>query len=252
MSIVLACIDRSAYGPSVCDHAAWLAGSIDADILVLHVDEEAGGRKAASPSGKAADALVAAAVERLRDHGASRVEGQAVAGRFVEVASDLGAEIIVMGKRGAGSEGDPGGLGGQVERMIRATETTLCFTSKVHLPVHRTLALLDADMTHRRSVEVMQAHPGLRELEADLVVVADPEAAAPKLAWARANLPSLNDEAFAIAAHDIANGLAQYMSSHRVDLIMISRPVLFSDPELSLRRMESEGLWAWRTPVIVC
>ena len=185
MGIVLACIDGSAYGASVCDHAAWLAGSTDADILVLHVDEETSGRKAVSPGGKAAKALVATAVERLRDHGASRVDGHVVSGPFVEAASALGAEIIVMGKRGSGGEGDPGGLGRQVEGMIRATETTLCFTSKVHLPVHRALALLDADMSHRRSVEVMQAHPGLRELEADLVVVADPETAAPKLAWAR-------------------------------------------------------------------
>jgi nucleotide-binding universal stress UspA family protein len=252
MPTILACIDRSAYASSVCDHAAWLAAGIEAEVRILHVEQADAGALASPRPPERMDAHVAAAVQRLREDGVARVEGQVVAGGFVDVAVAQGADIIVMGKRGSGSEGDPGGLGSQVEGMIRATETSLCFTSKVHLPVHRALALLDADLSHRRSIEVMRAHPGLRDLESDLVVIADPEIAAPKLAWARANLPSSNDEAFALPARDIARGLASYMGNHRVDLILISRPVLFSEPSLSLRRMEAEGLWAWRTPVIVC
>ncbi|MGH6910357.1 MAG: universal stress protein [Phenylobacterium sp.] len=251
MPTVLACIDRSTYAASVCDHAAWLAGPINADLVVLHVEEHPDAPKSGLSGRDGAGAMVATAVDRLRDAGA-RVEGRIIAGRFPDVAAALGADLIVMGKRGSGTEGDPQGLGSRVEGMIRATEVTLCITSKVYLPVHRALALLDADPTHRRSVEVMRAHPGLRDLEADLVVIAEDAEAAPKLAWARANLPSGNDEAFALPARDVARGLAQYMSTHAVDLIMISRPVLFSDPTLSLSRMETEGLWAWRTPVIVC
>lgn len=36
---VLACIDGSAYANSVCDHAAWMAGRIEAAVEVLNVVE---------------------------------------------------------------------------------------------------------------------------------------------------------------------------------------------------------------------
>ena len=172
MPTVLACIDRSSYAASVCDHAAWLAGPINADLVVLHVEEHPVALHPGSGRRDGAEATVATAVERLRDAGA-HVEGRIIEGRFPDVAAALDADLIVMGKRGSGTEGDPQGLGSRVEAMIRATETPLCFTSKVYLPVHRALALLDADLAHRRSVEVMRAHPGLRDLESDLVVIAD-------------------------------------------------------------------------------
>jgi nucleotide-binding universal stress UspA family protein len=251
MKKVLACIDRSSYAPGVCDHAAWLADSIDATVLVLHV-EKAEPPQPLPAGWLAGDALVAEAVERLRDSGVVRVEGQTANGDLVETASAFGADFVVMGKRGSESQDDRQALGHFVEAMVRGVDTPVCVTSKVHLPVRRALALMDADLSHRRSIELMRAHPGLRDLESDLVVVADPAAAAPKLAWARANLPSSDDEAFALPASDLAAGLARYMLDHTVDLIMIARDVLLSEPTLSLQRMEAESLWAWRTPVLIC
>ena len=41
MSKILACIDASPYGASVCDHAAWAASLLDAEVDLLHVLDRA-------------------------------------------------------------------------------------------------------------------------------------------------------------------------------------------------------------------
>lgn len=41
MSHVIACIDGSAAADSICDHAAWAAGRLNAPLMLLHVLDEA-------------------------------------------------------------------------------------------------------------------------------------------------------------------------------------------------------------------
>jgi cation diffusion facilitator family transporter len=60
-----------------------------------------------------------------------------------------------------------------VDPMVRATMTPICLTSKVFLPIHRALILLDADMDHRTAVEFAAPHDRLDKIPKDVVVIDD-------------------------------------------------------------------------------
>jgi nucleotide-binding universal stress UspA family protein len=247
MSCVLACIDTSSYANSVCDHAAWFAGRIDAHIEILHVTE------GPSTGGRGVNDLVVGAVRRLRDEGAPAAEGREAAGSFVETAVGRGADLVVMGKRGASGERDRRALGSRVDAMIRAAAVPVCLTSKVFLPIARAVVLLDADMGHRTAVELVASHAGLHRLDIDLVIVArQGEDPSPKLQWARAMLAARDADIFSMRADGPDDAATKYMEQHGADLVVISRAVLLPDPTARLGRIEERGLWGSRTPVLVC
>lgn len=257
MPDVLACVDGSAYDGSVCDHAAWLASRMDAHVDILHVTGEPHPAARGGPAGSGANpdprAVERRARERLRDSGVAPRRSHVRRGDFSAVAAELGAGMYVMGKRGADSSHDRRHLGSNVERLIRLTEAPICLASLVFLPVNRALVLLDADMQHRASVEFVAGHPGLRSLNLDLVIVDAPgRDPGPKLHWARERLDSRAAEIFTVTAEGLTEGLVQHMESGRADLFLISRSVLLPAPEARLQRIEEGGLWAWRTPVVVC
>lgn len=252
MPEVLACIDRSAYSNSVCDHAAWFAGRLGATIRAVHVDEDrtAPGTGGGSPRARA---RLAHALDRLHGEGAAAATADEVAGGFAEYVAAQTANMIVMGKRGELSHAQRTDLGSSVEKVIRATATPVCLTSKIFLPITRALVLLDADTTHRRSVEFLASQDGLSDLDMDLVVVQGPgQDARSKLDWARASLPSQEAKAFVLEADGLDDATASYIERAAVDLVIVSRAVLLQDIQGQLQRIEERGVWGIRTPVLVC
>ncbi|WP_340645480.1 universal stress protein [Phenylobacterium sp.] len=252
MPDVLACIDRSAYSNSVCDHAAWFAGRLGATIRAIHVNE---GQASVAPADGSprAEARLQHALDRLHGEGALEATAEEARGQFIDYVSGQATNLIVMGKRGELSHGQRTTLGASVEKVIRATATPVCLTSKIFLPITRALVLLDADMDHRRSVEFLASHPGLADLDMDLVVVQGPDQdASEKLSWARASLLSKEAEAFVLEATDLDDATARYIERAAVDLVIVSRAVLLSDVQTQLQRIEARGVWGIRTPVLVC
>lgn len=248
MSDVLACIDRSVYSNSVCDHAAWFAGRLDATVRAVHVDDD---RAAHAPP--RAKARLDHALDRLHGEGALDATAAEVRGEFASYVAAQDADLIVMGKRGEHSHDERAPLGSSVETVIRATARPVCLTSKIFLPIARALVLLDADMSHRRSVEFLAAHPGLSDLDIDLVVIQPPgQDASEKLRWARASLPSEDAEAFILEAVGLDEATAQYIERAAVDLVIVSRAVLLHDVQAQLQQIEARGVWGIRTPVLVC
>lgn len=137
MPTVLACVDRSAYADSVCDHAGWFAGAMQADILLLNVrnGEEAPSR------------VMDRARTQVLEEGAEAVRTLSLEGRFAPLALEEAAraDIVVMGKRGVNTAGDRAVLGSNVHPLLRALDRPLCLVSKVYLPISRALVLLDSD-----------------------------------------------------------------------------------------------------------
>jgi nucleotide-binding universal stress UspA family protein len=253
MARVLACIDGSSYTNSVCDHAGWFASDPEIGVEVLHVVEPRGEEHAPSASPTSGDPLVASAVRRLREEGVGPVTSAAVAGDFVGVAVGRGAMVIVMGKRGASGDTERRRLGSSVDAMVRATHTPICLTSKLFLPIHRGLLLLDADLSHRSAVEFALAEPRLADLPIDVVVMAgadeDPGA---KVKWAQGALNTESADVFPLPAEGLDDAVTRYMESRAADLIVVSRTVIAPDPLARLGRIEDRGLWGARTPVLIC
>ncbi|OYX30835.1 MAG: hypothetical protein B7Y99_11255 [Caulobacterales bacterium 32-69-10] len=108
-------------------------------------------------------------------------------------------------------------------------------------------------MQHRRAVEFVASHPGLRGLDTDLIVAAAPgEPAAEKLAWARGELTADSAEVFAVEAEGLDEAVSLYRASRSADLIVVSRPVLLPSLRQRSRRIDENGMWGFRTPVLVC
>lgn len=239
-----ALIDRSSYALSVGEHGAWLAERIGAGLQLRHVRE-------AEEAVEAAKMLLAEAGERLTDQGAPAPQLSLVEGGVLAGAISAEANVLVLGKRGEGAGESRAALGRNVEPILRALDVPVCLAAQVFLPVHRVLAVTDADPAHRAVLDLLAAGRGLDNLDLDLVVVArtgeDPEA---KLSLARSVLDG-RTATFAIQAEGIGAAVWRYLEDRPADLIVISRAVLLGEGARSL--IASAGsLWSARASVLVC
>lgn len=193
-------------------------------------------------------------MSRLRDEGVGPVTSAHASGAFVHVAADWEADIIVMGKRGDTSEADRRRLGSNVGAMARATHRPLCLTSKVFLPIHRALLLLDADLSHRRAVQFATSQARLADLPMDALIMAGPDGgqSEAKLDWVRQALGAAAGELLCLEAKGLDHAVTHYMESRAADLIIVSRAVVAPDPAAGLGLIEERGLWGTRTPVLIC
>jgi hypothetical protein len=141
-SPILACIDRSKYRSSVCDHAAWFASKLGETIELLYV--RAPGDGEADAEGLEA---LGSACWRLQDVGAEPLELCSAEGDLPGVVQRLArrAELVVVGRRQAGSEADVGAVSAAVREVVAATSCAVCVVPKLFLPISRALVLADPD-----------------------------------------------------------------------------------------------------------
>lgn len=248
MATILTCLDGSAYVASVCDHAAWLAGGAGGTIDLLHCAES----QTASAEGAA---MLKDAAARIADQGGlvrrARLESEAFHEAARREATHGGA--MVIGKRGLSGQARHRGLGSNAAALLREATEPLLLVSSLYLPIHRGLVLIDADPNHRRTVEFVAAHPLLSALELDIVMMQpigmDPE---PKLTWARAKLGDGDADVFPMHHGSPDEAAARYMADHRVDVIVMSRQMLFTQALGLGLAWETRAVWSWRTPLFIC
>ena len=164
MSHVIACIDGSAAADSICDHATWAAGRLNAPLMLLHVLDEARYPGKNSPSETnlsgnlglgAREALLTelaeldakrnrlaleqgkvtleAARARVAADGAADPVLRQRHGNLVEALQSLDDEtrLLVIGKQGVkhgGASGPGGEVGDNVERVVRTIHKPVLIT----------------------------------------------------------------------------------------------------------------------------
>jgi nucleotide-binding universal stress UspA family protein len=122
--------DFSPAADRALDHAAELATELDASIAVVHAYEDPpGARFDSDPApGMRAHLEQAAAPIRTR-HPSLRVDCLVRRGapwdKLVNVASDLGAQMIVVGAGGERSSAEPSFLGSVVTRVAAASKRSV-------------------------------------------------------------------------------------------------------------------------------
>lgn len=261
MPRLLACVDNSSYANSVCDHAAWLAAGVEGEVQVLNVLEERLGERAQeadealvdTDARSRSDLLLDHAVWRLRDEGVSDLTRLQLTGDLVDAVARRNPDMVVMGKRGEGSESRRRRLGSSVDAMVRGTTAPICLTSKLFLPIRRGLILLDADPAHLQALDFLGAQARFRVLVMDVVVVCGPGAdPQPKLDKVRAALPDHTGDVFVLEADGLDAAAARYIESRAADVVVVSRPVISPNPQDRLLRIEEHGVWGLRTPVVIC
>jgi hypothetical protein len=166
---VLACIDGSDYLPSVCDHAAWLAGRCGGRIKVLSVEEPD-----AEPDlqGAGQSALLAEAAARIEESGAEVSASLIDRGLFAQEATRFSRpdDILVVGRRGLASDSQVGAVGASVTSLLEATDARLLICGRVFLAISRALILAPLG-TGGLYADFIAATPVLDGIDSDIAVV---------------------------------------------------------------------------------
>jgi nucleotide-binding universal stress UspA family protein len=205
MNRILACLDPSLYGASVCDHTAWAAQQLgNASVQLLHVLQ----REAPVPSGDRSGrlganssetllhelaeldarrarlaqqqgrALLEDAAARLRAAGVAQVDLVQRHGMLVDAVVELerDAAMVILGKRGMAAGMEAGHLGANLERVVRASSRPVLVANRAFQAMSRFVLAFDGGPAALRAVDYVAQGLLTRGLECHLVAVVPPGA----------------------------------------------------------------------------
>jgi nucleotide-binding universal stress UspA family protein len=193
MTHLLTCTDGSLYAPSVYQHSAWAAARMGSGVKVLHVlDPERGHAHGSDLSGAIGfnasaelteelvkfeeaqarmarlkgSAILADAAARLSAAGVAEVETLQRHGTLIDTLEELepAAEIVVIGKRGEHCDFAKGHLGGQLQRVIRASVRPVLVAARAFQPIERFLIAYDGGASALKAVDFVLSSPLLKGL----------------------------------------------------------------------------------------
>lgn len=199
MQHVLACIDASAYAPSVCDLAAWASKRLELPVELLHIvqrkDAVAARGDLSGAIGLGAKtalmeelvkleetdarlqvergrALLSVGEARLRDAGVTDIRVLHRHGGIVEtiLEHEADARLVVIGKRGASHEFASGHLGSKIERVVRASAKPVLVCSRVAEEPRNVVFAYDASPAADRALERLVNSPLFTRLPVHIVM----------------------------------------------------------------------------------
>lgn len=199
MTRIMGLIDGSIYAQSVCDHIGWIAQKSPASVELLHViarrDPAAqaqdlsgniglGARSAllaelaeldaqnAKVAQKRGRLLLDEAKARLEAAGLASVDTKLRNGELVDTIHEFetNVDLIVIGKRGEGSDSAKGHLGSNLERVVRSTHKPIVVTSRAFKPIARVLIAFDGGAMALKAVDQVARSPILAGLACKLVM----------------------------------------------------------------------------------
>lgn len=216
MTKILACIDASLYGQSVCDHAAWAAKRSAAGIELLHALDRTPDAVPTDLSGsiglgaksallrelteiderrgklrqERGHALLGEAAERVRAEGITDIVTRLRHSSLVEAVLDeeTDASLVVLGKRGEAADFARGHIGGSVEQVVRACHHPVLVASRNFKPVERVLVAYDGGASARKALDAVADEPLFAGLAVDVLMAGEVREADAHLDWARERL----------------------------------------------------------------
>lgn len=223
MGRIIACVDGSMYGASVCDHAAWASKRSNSAVEVIHVVErqfttlsysEFSGTIGFGAQDRLVEELIALdeqrnqlllqrgtalldeALAHLRLTGVEHVVSHCAHGSLVDSVTqrETDANLIVLGKRGEAADFDRLHLGGNVERVVRAARRPVLVASRAFKPISRLLVAFDGGSSSRKALECACSDPLLAGIERHVVMAAPASASTEgHIEWAREKLISTGE-----------------------------------------------------------
>ncbi len=179
MSKIVALVDGSVYSESVCDYAAWVATRKGVPVEVLHVLPRSvhaqnnlsgalglGARsklmeelseldeKSAKLNMQRGRAILEDAEARLRADGVADVVARMRNGDLIEElhASEVDADLVVVGKRGEDADFATMHVGSHIERAVRTSTRPVLVTSRAFAPVESFLIAFDGGASSIKAV----------------------------------------------------------------------------------------------------
>lgn len=251
MSKVLACIDGSVYGASVCDHAAWIATRLDAPVELLHVLHRAPEPGAQDMSGAiglgAAENLLldlsrldeergrlrmeqgrvilAEAEKRLHAAGIAEVTTRLRHGALVDNVQDLEEDcrLVVIGKRGEHADFASLHLGSSVEKVARASTLPVLVASRAFKPIEKLAIAFDGGASSRKALEFILANPQFSGFACHVVIAGPSDAKHAKhVEWVRGRLAEWGGTHVIESREGAADAvLSAYVKEANIDLLVM-------------------------------
>ncbi|WP_367717443.1 universal stress protein [Nitratireductor sp. GISD-1A_MAKvit] len=243
MSKITAFIDGSIYAQSVCEHAAWIAGRLEASVELLHV---LGRRETGSaPSDLSGNIALGARTSLLKElseldeqrarlamkrgrailedgeatvraAGIEAVSGRIRHGDVVETVAEVeeGSDLLVIGKRGEAADFAKLHLGSNLERVVRSSHRPVFVANRAFKPIDKVLVAYDGGASSMKAVDAMSRSPLFAGLSVKLLTVgSDTTEARNRLAEAEAVLRGGGIE----VASEVLPGQPETVISERVE-----------------------------------
>lgn len=250
MSHVIACIDGSAAADSICDHAAWAAGRLNAPLMLLHVLDEAQYPSETNLSGNLGLGAREALLTELADLDAKRnrlalEQGKATLeaarakvaadgvpdpvlrqrhGNLVEALKSLDDDtrLLVIGKQGVkhgGAEPSGGEVGDNVERVVRTIHKPVLITVGEFREPKSVMLAFDNSASTRTGVRLLADSPLFKGTPCHLVKVnGDDEG----LDWATQCLENSGHTVVTARLEgEVESALHRYQEEQSIDLIVM-------------------------------
>ncbi|NSX56851.1 universal stress protein [Parasulfitobacter algicola] len=199
MSKIVAFVDGSIYSQSVCDHAAWAAKRMSADVDVIHVlgRREAGPQDLSGNIGLGARTKLIEDLAKLDEERAilAQKRGRAILEDAEEIISKQGitvttklrngdlleelqglthdANLAIIGKRGEAADFAQMHLGSNLERVVRACTIPIMVTSRAFRPIDKFLIAFDGGTSALKAVDHVVRSEIFRDLQAQIITVGD-------------------------------------------------------------------------------
>ncbi len=248
---VLACIDGSNSTPAVCDYSAWASRQLQAPLTLLHVlDHEPspvqrnlsgniglGSRehllneladldeKRAKLMREQGSLLLEAAMDRVRQAGATEPASRQRHGTLVDTLAELEEDIrlLVIGRQGEIGDSLGDHIGTHLENVIRTMHRPVLVTAGEFRPPRSVMLAFDSGPSTRKGVEMIAGSPLFRGLPIHLVMVgADTNDAWESVRAAQNKLAQAGfDVQATIRAGDVEKVLLAYEEEQDIDMIVM-------------------------------
>lgn len=250
MAKVLAAVDASTYATSICDHAAWFATRMDAEVEILHViDRAESARERLDLSGSvglgasetlmqelaAADetrgrlareqgkAMLDGAERRIREDGVKAVTQTHRHGEVAETVIELeaSADLVVIGKRGESGNFSHGHLGSKVERVVRGSIRPVLVVPRVFMPITRAVVAFDAGAASTKALRHVLTSPVFDGLPCTAVIVSEAEVHAEQRAAAAREVAGVRPIDVQVVGGQVEEGLRSCLRRGEGDLLVM-------------------------------
>ncbi|GGE21689.1 universal stress protein UspA [Polymorphobacter glacialis] len=240
---ILACLDPSAYGVSVVDLTAWVAGRLSASVELLHVIQR---KDAVAARGDHSGAIglgvksglleeltridqaegkvaiehgreiLADAEARLRAAGTTEIKQLMRHGSIVDtiIEREADATLVIIGKRGSDHQFAPDHIGSNIERVVRASEKPVLIASRGARTPESAVIAYDGSASANRAVERVAASPLFTDMPLHVVTAGkDDDAYRANLAPALAKLPNATPHVIDGSPEKVIAGLVGSLGS---------------------------------------
>ncbi len=197
--VILACLDGSAVGESVCDYAAWIAKKVGRPLKLIHSIEHHHNAAVADYSGaiglgsqqdllneltnveqnrsslliKKGQLMLNAAKQRVENFGITEIEIYQHHGTLMESLIELEDDIrvTVIGIRGKQHEEQSKGIGHQLESVIRSMHKPVLVVNKEFSEPKKTMLAYDGSTSCKKALAMIASSKLFKDIPCHIVHV---------------------------------------------------------------------------------